>query len=281
VQASVTIPPKYANTTVLVRFRIVTLGLEAWGWEIDNLTLDGLTNRPFTALVPRGASCTALPVAKATAPATGDEAATLQLDGSGSTNAPGATGALTYAWYQVSGPAAVLSSRTEAKPTYTVKGLRKNSTVVFGLSVSNGAVSSAPVTASTVITHIPKAPTADAGKAQSVAPLAKVTLDGAASSDPYGQTLTYAWTQTAGPAVTLSATSTPAQAQFDAPADAAQLTFQLVVNNGELSSPPATVTVAVVKSGCGCTSSGGFSLPLAPVALLLAGLRRRRRARKQ
>jgi MYXO-CTERM domain-containing protein len=276
-QASVTLPAKYANRTVQIRFRIVTLGLEGWGWEIDNLKLEGLTNLPFTALVPRGASCTGVPVARPTAPSTGQEGVAVQLDGSASTNAPGATGALTYGWFQVSGPAATLSSRTDARPTFTVKGLRKNEPVAFALAVSNGTVSSAPVTVSTVISHVAVKPVADAGAAQSVAPLAHVLLDGSKSSDPYGQPITYAWTQTGGPAVKLSTSGENATAQFDAPAEGAQLTFQLVVNNGELSSDPQTVTVTAVSSGCGCSSSGqGFSLPLAPVALLLAGLRRRR-----
>jgi hypothetical protein len=76
--------------------------------------------------------------------------------------------------------------------------------------------------------------------------LATVTLDGTGSSDPAGATLTYAWTQTAGPAVTLSS-STAAQPTFTAPsvATTTALTFSLVVQNATTASAPSTVTVTV------------------------------------
>jgi hypothetical protein len=56
-----------------------------------------------------------------------------------------------------------------------------------------------------------EAPSADAGTDQSPAAGAAVTLDGTGSSDPDGDWLTNAWTQTSGLSVTLTdeATSTP------------------------------------------------------------------------
>ena len=93
-----------------------------------------------------------------------------------------------------------------------------------------------------------RAPTAVAGPAQTVATKAAVTLEGSASSDPDGDPLSYAWTQTAGPTVTLSSASA-AKPSFSAPASATSLTFQLVVSDGKLSSSPASVTITVQASG--------------------------------
>ena len=60
------------------------------------------------------------------------------------------------------------------------------------------------------------APLADAGPDQVVSAGALVTLDGAGSFDPNGVPITFAWTQIAGPVVTLNST-TVAQPTFSAP----------------------------------------------------------------
>jgi LmbE family N-acetylglucosaminyl deacetylase len=107
-----------------------------------------------------------------------------------------------------------------------------------------------------------QAPTADAGTAQTVSEQSLVTLDGSGSSDPDGDTLTYAWTQTAGPTVTLSDAGA-AQPTFTAPTAPAELTFELVVSDGSLSSSPDSVTISV-------TPAGSVDANIAPLASVTA-----------
>ena len=82
--------------------------------------------------------------------------------------------------------------------------------------------------------------------AQTVPGGSTVQLDGSGSSDVNGDPLTYQWTQTAGPPVTLSNT-TASRPTFTAPAGPSTMTFRLVVNDGQVSSTPSTVTITVTN----------------------------------
>lgn len=90
------------------------------------------------------------------------------------------------------------------------------------------------------------APVANAGTDQSVDEGALVTLNGTASTDADGDSITYSWTQTAGPAVTLS-NPNAASPTFTAPTitSDATLTFELTVSDGASTSAPDTVNVSV------------------------------------
>jgi hypothetical protein len=49
----------YSNQDVLVRFRVgADDSTGAPGWDIDDITVTGITNTPFTALVPNAGVCT-------------------------------------------------------------------------------------------------------------------------------------------------------------------------------------------------------------------------------
>ena len=146
-----------------------------------------------------------------------------------------------------------LSNASAAQPSFTAPTVPFNLAPVvlsFDLFVNDGVQNS--VVDSVVITVNPavnQQPTANAGANQTVASAAAVTLDGTASSDPENQPLTYTWSQTGGPAVTLSNASA-AQPSFTAPTvpfnlAPAILTFRLVVNDGVQDSTADSVVITV------------------------------------
>jgi PKD domain len=98
----------------------------------------------------------------------------------------------------------------------------------------------APTFASTAATP----PVADAGPDQTVFLGAPAQLDGTGSDDPDGDPLTYAWTQAAGPSVTLSDAASPTPT-FTAPSSPATLAFDLQVCDDDANCDTDSVTVAV------------------------------------
>lgn len=88
--------------------------------------------------------------------------------------------------------------------------------------------------------------TADAGLDQDVDERTTVTLDGTRSIDLDGDSLSYSWSQVAGPIVALSS-STAVRPTFTAEevTELTTLTFQLVVNGGDVDSAPVTVNINV------------------------------------
>jgi choice-of-anchor B domain-containing protein len=118
-----------------------------------------------------------------------------------------------------------------------------------------------------------QAPNAVAGASQTVAPGTTVTLNGNQSNDPDGDALSYQWTQTMGPAVTL-ADPTAAVTTFAAPdvTSSTLLRFDLTVVDPLGLTDTATTSVTVTETGSagpGLGSSGGGSLGFLMLGLLL------------
>jgi subtilisin-like proprotein convertase family protein len=92
-------------------------------------------------------------------------------------------------------------------------------------------------------------PNADAGIDQTVNEGATVNLNGTGSSDPDGDTLSYAWIELGSSWVTIQSASS-AQATFTAPMvnSPLNITFQLTVNDGRGGSDSDTVVVTVLDS---------------------------------
>jgi hypothetical protein len=100
------------------------------------------------------------------------------------------------------------------------------------------------------LNNLTQSPLANAGPDQAVGEGSSVTLSGIGSSAPAGRSITYAWTQTSGPPVTLS-NSASASPVFKAPfvLRDVMLEFQLVVSDGAVSSVADQTSVTVKDLG--------------------------------
>ena len=193
---------------------------------------------PFTFAIS-GTATNTPPTASAGPNQTVNSGASVSMNGSASSaNDSGQT--LTYSWSRVSGPAVTLSGASTATPSFTAPTLvpgAPNATLVFQLAVDDGSQTDTDTVTITVTPPPNTPPTAHAGPDQTVTSGAAVSLNGSVSSaNDGGQTLTYSWNQTGGPAVTLTGNTT-ATPSFTSPAlvpgaSNAILTFELTVNDG-------------------------------------------------
>ena len=144
------------------------------------------------------------PVAVITALSSVAAGSSVQLSASGSTD--GNRDALTYKWSLLHKPmkasgaladsAAVLATPTLVNSAFTadVAGV-----YVISLVVNDGKANSDPVTVAVTASALNLPPVANAGPEQVVAVAAVVTLNGSASTDANGDTLTYQWALTTKP----------------------------------------------------------------------------------
>ncbi|HPI92782.1 MAG TPA: PKD domain-containing protein [Deltaproteobacteria bacterium] len=162
---------------------------------------------------------------------------------------------LTYTWSKTSGPSVSLPSLTQQNITFTptIAGV-----YVFSVRCSDGVNTSTADQVNVTVNAVNTAPTANAGVDQDVNKGSVVQLNGSGSTDPDGDTLSYAWTQTSGTAVSLSST-TVANPTFTA-STVGTLVFQLVVNDGTVSSTADTVTIRVVSQNTPPVADAGSDI---------------------
>lgn len=170
-------------------------------------------------------------------------------------------------------PSAAKAAGTNIVPdspvSYTPKA-GTTGTETFAIQVTDSKGASA-IRAFTVTLAGAGTPTANAGPDQTVNQDAPVLLDGSASADPdAGQTATlkYQWTQTGGPAVTLSNAAAP-RPSFTAPKRTGPLTFNLQVTDadGKTASDQVVVTVQNQKPIANAGPDQPSALDGSPVTL--------------
>ena len=169
---------------------------------------------------------------------------TVRLDGSGSTDVNG--NPLTYFWSLIARPAgsaASLNDPTAVQPTFTAD---QPGDYVVQLIVNDGFVDSAPDTVT--ISTLNSKPVANAGPPQNMTIEHTVQLDGSASYDADGDSLTFTWallSQPSGSASTLSDIHIVNPTFM--PMVAGIYVAQLIVNDGTVNSNPATVVITVAN----------------------------------
>ena len=203
------------------------------------------------------------PVAHAGPNQTVQPGATVILNGSASTSSSGLP--LSYAWTLVARPlgsTAALTGMNTVSPSFVVD---KEGVYQAKLIVNDGLASNpATVTITTGIT----APVANAGASQVVDVGALVQLNGAGSTDANGLMLTYSWRLLSVPAGSTAALKNPTEVNPTFTADkAGTYVAQLIVNNGQLSSDPATVTITT-QTPAAPTANAGQNLTVSVGSLV-------------
>ncbi len=172
-------------------------------------------------------------------------------------NGTGSTGTISrYSWTQTSGPTVALSGSTSSRPTFTAPYVQEGgATLTFRLTVSNNL---GQTDTDSVNVHVAWQDqlTASAGPDQSVSGGQQVTLNGTGST---GTIARYSWTQTSGPTVVLSG-STSSRPTFTAPyvqAAGATLTFLLTVSDNLGHTDSDSVNVRVASQNLNLAAAAG------------------------
>jgi hypothetical protein len=244
-------------TTAKPTFTADLAGVYVFSLQVN----DGKLDSPVVTTTVTASAANVAPVANA-GTAQSVVLGTVTLDGSGSTDANSDT--LTYKWVLQAKPfgsAAVLSSSTSAKPTFTADLV---GVYVASLIVNDGKLNSdiSIVTATAVVTN--SAPVANAGSYQNVVQGNTATLDGSASSDANGDSLTYKWVMISKPLSSSAALSSDSAMKPTFNTDkAGTYVFSLQVNDGKLSSNLSYVTISAGAANLAPVANAGSAQTVA------------------
>jgi LPXTG-motif cell wall-anchored protein len=176
------------------------------------------------------------PVADAGIDQIGSKFNMITLNGTASTDDDGDS--FTYDWVQLSGPSVTLNNPNIAKPTFTPS---ESGTYVFNLTVDDTLGGNHYDTVEIDIVN--GIPSADAGADQIVQNNTVVNLNGTASTDPDGDTITFSWEQISGPTATLNNNDTATPDFFVD--EMGIYEFKLTVNDGDGGTSSDTVQVII------------------------------------
>ena len=208
--------------------------------------LNGRSKSSWTAwLEVSGASQNNLPVANAGSDLSAIAGHLVTLDGTASTDTDGDS--LSYSWQLLVRPVgsqATITSLNSPTPGFTpdVAGQYQ-----IELVVNDGKENSLldQLVINTVANSIP---VANAGSDQTVAPGQTVILDGTASSDQDGDSLSYSWSLIEKPAGSVASLTDPVTSSPAFTVDlSGQYVTQLIVNDGLADSDPVTVAISVTS----------------------------------
>lgn len=205
---------RFAGQNVRLRFRIGSdQGANLLGWGIDNVTVGGVTNKPFNTTVKDAGLCgNQKPIADAGLAQNINEAYTTRLDGSASRDLEGAS--LAYLWRQESGPVVQLADATSVAPSFVAPEVEVDTQLVFSLVVNDGSRDSDKATVTVTVLNVNSDPPPAEIIKGAVDERQELALSFEVPADLQGKSAE--WVQVEGPSGELKGTGT-LDASFVAP----------------------------------------------------------------
>ena len=219
----------------------------AGNYVLSLVVNDGKKDSAVTSVSVTASTANAAPVANAGSNQNVTIGATVTLDGTASSDAN--NDSLTYKWTLQSKPSnssATLSSLTYAKPTFKAD---LAGTYVATLVVNDGKANSDVAVVSVLASVANSLPVAKAGATQNVVVGTSVTLDGTASTDANGDSLTYKWSLLYKPTGSLASLTSASSSKPTFTADTVgTFVVSLIVNDGKADSAEVSSTTVIAEA---------------------------------